>query len=812
MNPKDISLVQSAFLCTSTVLALTVPAAEAAAQTNATGSAAVTSALDGDSGEIVVTANKREQRLTDVGLAVTAISGDALKAQHVTTLSDLAGAIPGLTYTPSALQTPIFTLRGVGFYETSYSASPAVTIYLDEVPLSFPVTTSHVNFDLERVEVLKGPQGTLFGQNSTGGAINFIAAKPTNSLEVGGDVSFGRFSDIEASAYVSGPLANGVRMRLSGFYRHRDDWQYSYTRDDSLGEKDYFGGRILLDLKPSDRLSVNLSFNGWRDRSDPQAVQFIALQSQSAATTPAYLANYPFAPTKARTADWTPGAPRLNNRELQGAARIDWEAIDGLTLTSISSYVDWKGNQGFDADGLTFRNNDFSPDRGYVRSFNQEVRVANDPRSPFRWVIGANYSNSDTRQTTTIDFRDSATAIIYGYHAAMPTSIGTIRDIAGFANVEYDIAPKLTVKAGGRYTDSRRTNAYCNRDGDPANGLLAGTLQFVSSAIQGGAISIPGYTPTGTVIPPDTNGCVSLNDVSVNRAQPTWANSDYIGLLKQDNFSWRVGIDFKPNHNTLLYGNIARGYKAGSFPQAGATNISSLAPVVQEKLTSYEAGFKLALADRLATLEGAVFYYDYGDKQIRGKYNDYFFGVLDKLVNVPKSRMVGVELQSTIRPMRGLIFDITGSILDSKITEYVGLATDGSPRDYSGSSIPYTPKYQLRIAADYNWQIGSAAPFIGTAISMRSSAQAAIGGASGFVPAADFRTSVPVADLFTIPGYTLVDLRAGVALAEGRWTATVFGRNVFNKFYATNIYTGYDTIVRYAGEPATYGVTFAAKF
>lgn len=789
----------------SSVGAQTVPVGQVVADSD-------TSDQNDAPGDIVVTANKREQRLSDVGLAVSAISGDTLKAQHVTTLSDLAGTIPGLSYTPSALQTPIFTLRGVGFYETSYSASPAVTLYVDEVPFSFPVTTSHVNFDLERVEVLKGPQGTLFGQNSTGGAINFIAAKPTSTLVAGGDLTYGRFNDVEANAYVGGPLAEGINFRIAGFYRHRDDWQYSYTRNDSLGEKDYYGGRILLDLKPTDRLSINLSFNGWRDRSDPQAFQFVALESQSPATTQSYLLSYPFAPKNARAADWTPGTPRLDNRELQGAARINWEATDAITLTSISSYLDWKGNQGFDDDGLSYRNNDFSPDFGHVHSFNQELRLANDPRSRFRWVVGGNYSDSHTEQTTHIDFRDSATAIIYGYHAAMPTSIGHIRDLAGFGNVEYDVTSKLTLKAGGRYTDSHRTSYYCNRDGDPANGLLAGTLQYVSNAIQTGAIAIPGFTPTGTVLAPNANGCLSLQDVPTATGPATYANSAFDGKLDQHNVSWRVGADYKPDRDTLFYANIARGYKAGSFPQAGATNISALAPVTQERLTSYEAGFKLSLADHKLSIDGAAFYYDYQDKQIRGKYIDYFFGVLDKLVNVPKSRLIGGELEVTARPMSGLTLAAVGSIIDSKITDYTGFATDGSTRDYSGSRIPYTPKYQLRLTSDYTWRMGNVAPFVGGAVSLRSSAIAAIGGSDGFVPVSNFRSSVPVADLFKIPGYTLVDLRAGAAFADGRYTVTVFGRNVFNKFYVTNIYTGYDTIVRYTGEPATYGVTVAFKF
>lgn len=813
MASKTSRLLTRRLAISSGLLTMALPvmsAAQTAAPLPETNN--VSQATDHAPDDIVVTANKREQRLSDVGLAVTALSGSELKTQHVTTLSDLAGTIPGLTFTPSALQTPIFTLRGVGFYETSYSASPAVTVYVDEVPLSFPVTTSHANFDLERVEVIKGPQGTLFGQNSTGGAINFIAAKPTDKLTAGGDISYGRFNDVNLNVYISGPLAEGVRFRVAGFYRHQDDWQYSYTRDDSLGKKNYYGGRILTDLDLTDRLTMNLSFNGWRDTSDPQAFQFVALQSQSPATTQSFLLTYPFAPNNARTADWTSGTPRTDNRQLQGAARINWQPVDGITVTSISSYVDWLGNQGFDDDGLSYRNNDFSSDYGYVHSFNQEVRISNDPHSHLRWVVGTNYGDSHTSQTTVVDFRDSATASIYGYHASQPTSVGSVRDLAGFGNLEYDLSPKFTFKAGARYTDSRRTTYYCNRDGDPANGLQAATLHYVSTAIQTGVIQVPGYTPTDTVVAPNAQGCLSLKDVSVNGAQPTYANSDYHGLLDQHNVSWRFGVDYKPERDTLLYANIARGYKAGSFPQLGATNISALAPVTQERLTSYEAGFKLALARRLLTLDGAVFYYDYANKQIRGKYDDPIFGVLDKLVNVPKSRMIGAELEATLRPMRGLTLTATGSFLDSKILDYVGIATDGSSYNYAGSAIPYTPKFQGRLSGDYTWRMGSMSPFIGASVSARTSAITQIGGSSGFVPASNFRSSVPVSQLFTIPGYTLVDLRAGATLADGKYTFNIYGRNVFNKFYLTNIYTGYDTIVRYTGEPATYGVSFAFKY
>lgn len=163
-------------------------------------------------GDIIVTANKREQSLSKVGQTITALAGDALRERKITSLEDLASAVPGLSYAPSAGATPILTLRGIGFNEQSLGVYPSVSSYVDEVPLAFPVMTLHSAYDLERVEVLKGPQGTLFGQNATGGAINFVAAKPTDTFQAGGDISYGRFNTIEGSAFISGPVSENARL------------------------------------------------------------------------------------------------------------------------------------------------------------------------------------------------------------------------------------------------------------------------------------------------------------------------------------------------------------------------------------------------------------------------------------------------------------------------------------------------------------------------------------------------------------------------------------------------------------------------
>ncbi|MEJ2411287.1 MAG: TonB-dependent receptor, partial [Novosphingobium sp.] len=232
-------------------------------------------------GEIVVTANKREQKLNDVGLTVQVLTGEALRERQVSSLEDIANAVPGLTFANTSTNTPVFTLRGVGFNEASIGAIAAVTVYQDEAPLAFSVLATHSAYDLERIEVLKGPQGTLFGQNSTGGAINYVTAKPTSHLAAGAQVSYGRFNEINAEGYVSGPLSDTLKARLAVRSELGDAWQISNSRpngpDGRNGKTRNLMGRLLLDYEPSDTVHIQANINGWIDHSDPLAAQFTGL-------------------------------------------------------------------------------------------------------------------------------------------------------------------------------------------------------------------------------------------------------------------------------------------------------------------------------------------------------------------------------------------------------------------------------------------------------------------------------------------------------------------------------------------------------
>ncbi|MBK6411594.1 TonB-dependent receptor plug domain-containing protein [Sphingopyxis sp.] len=222
--------------------------------------------------EIIVTAQRRAQSINDVGMAISAFSNDDLKAQGINNAADLARIVPGFTFAESQKGSPIYTIRGVGLYEESLAASPAVSVYLDEIGYPFPIMADLATLDTERVEVLKGPQGTLYGQNSTGGAINYVSAKPTSVLAGSVDVGLNSFGGFAGTFAVGGPISENLRARFAVGYDRGGGWQQSYTRDDENGSKNLLRGRAQLEWTPTSTLKVALSLAGFRDRSDTVAV------------------------------------------------------------------------------------------------------------------------------------------------------------------------------------------------------------------------------------------------------------------------------------------------------------------------------------------------------------------------------------------------------------------------------------------------------------------------------------------------------------------------------------------------------------
>lgn len=782
-----------------------------------------------DANVIVVTANKREQNLNDVGLTVTAISGEALKERKISSMEDIASIVPGLAFSSSTANTPIFTLRGIGFQESSLGVYPAVSVYVDQTPLPFPVLAAHSAFDLERVEVLKGPQGTLFGQNSTGGAINYIAAKPTDTWQAGGDVSFGRFNTIEGNAFISGPLGDRAGMRVAVNGLNSDDWQKSITRNDTNGHKSYVAGRLLLEFEPSDGVKLQFNANGWIDKSQPQAQQLIGINPQNpidGSEATARLNASIFSPDNARAADWSslavdpgtgviltpeafggaagngqggyvPGTgdfvnfePFSDRKLWQLALRADIELGGGITLTSLTSYTDFDQVQRVDQDGNALVSFDLDRNNGFIETFNQELRLANDTASRIRWLVGANYEDSTTYEDQALRYFDNSNHSpgLNWINFSGVTNRQDIENYAFFGNLEFDVTEQLTLKAAGRYTNSTIDSEICSYTSPTGR---VETL-FGGAGINGTCFTFPADFMNG---PPITN------------------------QLKEDNISWRFGADYKINPDVLLYANVSRGYKAGSFPSLSTASYLGLLPVTQESVTAYEGGFKASLADRRIQFNAAAFYYDYKDKQIRGKLLDLTFGGLDALVNIPKSRIYGAEADITARLVEGLTINAAVTYLNSKITESPAAPKNNNiyaqVDNFNGDPLPFTPKWSGVVNVDYRHELNSGGSvFAGASVNARSHSDAAIG--ANRIPFPYSATSFTRPDLggnvFNIKGYATVDARVGYEAADGAWKVMLWGKNVFNKYYWTTVIPSNDSQARFAGMPATYGVTFGFKF
>jgi outer membrane receptor protein involved in Fe transport len=755
-----------------------------------------------ETGEIIVTAQKRSQSINSVGMAITSLSGDQLKEQGVASVADLAKIDPSFVFSQAQRGQPVYTIRGIGYNDFSLAATPTVTVYTDEVPYALSVMTKGAGFDLDRVEVLKGPQGTLFGQNATGGAVNYIAAKPTDHAAASLEAGYASFSAVNVNGFVSGPLTPTLNARLAFNVDEGGAWQRSDTRNARLGDKDDQQVRLLVDWRPTDKLKVSFNLNGWIDHSDTLAGQEIGLNIQSpkyAAFIPEVIAE-PLAPHTDRAADWLAGLrPHNDEHFVQGSVHADYAFTGDLHLTYIGSYQryqqhDINDNTGQDIDFYLVLN-------GVVDATFHEMRLSGKALDrKLDWVVGGNFTSTlvhEDQNETLLDSTSaySLTTVPLALHeAALPPFSGVqnvsrdlSRGLGVFANAEYHLTPTIDVHAGGRYTRTDIEHGGCTQDID---GNAAAGFTALETLIKHGA----------GVVPIAQGGCVTFGP-GLNPGYQT-------GKLDQGNFAWSAGIDWTPIPRTLIYLNASRGYKAGSFPTLTASSYLQLQPVTQESVLAYELGVKSRLLHGLVEVDGAVFHYDYTNKQVEAREPDPegIFGFLNVLLNVPKSSENGAEITVKVRPVSGLVLSGRATYLDSHVNgqffnynPYVN-----TPIDLQGEPFPNTPRWAGGVDAQYNWRASSTLDaYLGGDARYQSSSQGAFGAQSAIAE------GYPS---FVIDSYTLVDLRAGLSSADKRWSLEVYGSNVGNTYYWTQVARPAEAVVRFAGQPAIYGLRLRVNY
>lgn len=737
-------------------------------------------------GDIVVTAQKRSERLSDVPISVTAVSGGDLAARGINGPADLEKVALGFNFRPSIYGSPVFQIRGIGFFEESIAIAPTVSVYVNQAPLPYSAMAEGASLDVERVEVLKGPQGTLFGQNSTGGAINYIPARPTDKFEARLDAGIGNFSAVDLGGFISGSITDTLRARVAVRSEQRGDWQKSITSDRTLGQRDFLMGRVLLDWDAADTVRFELNLNGWRNRSDTQAKQFVDLSLQVPANAPLLdilpeLQAYPRARKNARLADWDPDKSlRRDDSFWQATLRSEVDLTPGVSLTAITAYSHLKVDRPTDVDGTRLLSL-FTTSIGKIESFSQEVRLDGaliDNR--LRWMVGGNYQRDHTREIQDLQF-DQTNLFVgpFNFRYADQGFRSKVEDWGVFGSLDFAITATLSAQASIRYTEHRIDYSGCTRS--TVDGKFGDAIQFLSELLSG--------TPTDPI---PVNGCVSLDEVTlkplpiVNRK------------LSETNAPWRLGISWKPVSDAMIYANVTRGYKAGNFANVTSIAAAAISPVPQEVVTAYEVGLKASFLDRKAQLNAAAFYLDYKNKQLVGFRSDPVFGPLNSVVSIPTSKVKGVEVELTLRPFKGLMLRGGGTYVDSKVTgTFVTFDLLGQTIDRAGEAFPGTPKWALLGDAEYEFPAWSGwSAYVGGGVNYRSSSNAYFGNDQRFL----------------IPGYTLVDLRAGFRSKDERYRVQFWGRNVTDKFYLTHASALGDTFSRSVGMPATYGITVSVGF
>ncbi|NQE63508.1 TonB-dependent receptor [Caulobacter sp. RHG1] len=770
---------------------------------------------------LVVTAQRREETANSIGMPIQAFSGAALQQLRVTDPKDLTTVAPSFTVSQSYQGVPTYTLRGIGFNTINLSATSTVGTYWDEVAYAYPFMNTGPVFDLERVEVLKGPQGTLYGRNTTAGLIDFVTAKPTEEFEGSLTAEAGNYKTYNLEGFVSGALGPRVQGRIAFRSEESDKgWQVSNSRGERLGKVDRDGWRISLAMQPTDTVEVEASYSGWRNKSDTVAAQAIGFTPATAASPfnapglPAYIAANP--PTKATQADWAPLAVRgadagpglgisdplrENDQFHAGKLRVSWNVSEKVTMVSLTSFNRLSRKAVFDWSGAPYEIL-VQKAHGDIKSFAEELHFegVTDKGS---WLVGGYVARDtiyDSNRTLlgqnanvgTIRFVGSTLLATpfnsFGYTPLqMSQAFRTYEDVGNiktntwslFANADHRLTETLKLTAGIRYSQDKQDYVGCSRD---FGGSMLVNVNVVNRALFAGAY--------GLVAPITQGGC--------NTFDPATKAFGFVkSKLDEDNIAWRVALDWQAAEDVLVFGSVSRGAKAGATP-INAANISTQnAPATQELLTAYELGVKAGLFGRRVQANVSGFYYDYTDKQLSVYFADPIYTALSRLANVPNGEAYGVDGDITWRASRALTFIASATWLHTEVKGYTGINAAGKPQSFDGRPFLYSPKFQGGLTALFDHDLDNGLKL-----------QAALNGRWQDKSSADLEGN----PLFQIDGYGMLNASVGIGSPEKGWELSIWGRNITDEYYWSAVSSNANTVVRFPGKPTTYGAALTWKF
>ncbi len=732
--------------------------------------------------EVVVTAQRRSENLQNVPISIQAFSAKDIQALGIKSSVDLGAITPNvdIALVAGPGNQPIITIRGIGLNDYDTNNAGPNGVYVDEVYLSAPGSQSFQTFDLDRIEVLKGPQGTLYGRNTSGGAINFITRKPTDKPEGFLHLEYGSLHTVNIEGALSGPISPTLSGRLSFVKNYSQGYFFNDLTNKHENGTDNYAARAQLKWKPSSELTLLFNLHGGQVRNHVTEYRHLGDFTPGTQGNPA--------PVQCSIADTYAskcvdqfgfGTPsqfyhgsfnrpqNLKVNNLGASLRADY-ALRSVTLTSLTSFEH--------NDKIHPEDSDASPNRLLeidfgVRSntFTQELRAAGT-EGKFSWVLGAYYLHENLKQNQPIYlFLDFDKFGSFGVPAgpgsgdgiatrAFDKSTQKTDAVAVFAQGDYAITNALKITLGGRYTHEKRSFTYL------------GSVQVQSGGMDN-------FGPLSVL----ANSHQSLSDGA---------------------FSGRAALNYHPTSDILFYGNIASGFKSGgfngSFLSLDPVQIArQLQPIKPEHVTSYEIGIKSTLFDRRLLLDAAAFYNNY-------KYLQVFVLVptpslpVNVLDNARKAHTEGLEAQMVARPTSALTVSAQVGWLKTRLDSFVP-NSDPSQPDFTGKQLPISPHFSAAAMADYKVPMGPGTLDLQLSATYKS---------HQFFDISN--------DLYTVQNpFWLENIRVAYAVQDAQWEVAAYVRNLSDRQYYLDKFdltAPFGFIQGIVGTPRTFGAEINLRF
>lgn len=776
----EISRNQSRIFCTALGTILSVGVSPAWGQTLPPAPQTEPAASSGatDSGDIIVTAQRRSQDIQSVPISISAFSGKKLQDQGIKSTTDLGQIVSNVTIAlpQSVGNQPIITIRGIGLNDYDSNNAGPNGVYLDDVYMSSPSSQSFQTFDLDRIEVLKGPQGTLYGRNTSGGAINLITAKPADQFSARFHLEYSSYNTVNVEGAVGGPITDTLDGRLAFV----ENYSGGYVHNTFLGKRNgtqNYGARAMLLYRPNSDLKILFNAHGGQVDNPFPGYQHLGdfkpgtqLNVPVQCTIRETLGNqcvdlFGYGGQKSFYDEASGARNRLKVNAYGGFVRIDYSP-GPVSFTSISAYEH--------LDKVDEEDGDSTPNRLLEATFgvdsnalSQEFRLSED-RGNFNWVFGLYYLHENLKQDQPIYLlRDGDKFFGEGaFDGVALTQSDLSRQVtdsyAAFGQAEYALTSKLRLVAGGRLTHERKAFQY--------------------------------------------QGAASFQDGGIDHFSPPLLLADTNQKLEESAFSWRLGLNYKPAEHVLAYASVATGFKSGAFNGSFLSTDPAeierqLQPVKPEKVTAYELGVKASFWGGRLIANAALFYNDYRDMQVFVLVPPVPGGTgqpLNVLDNAQRAHTEGLDLSIALKPWTGFTLSSEFGLLRTNMDKFIAKADVAQP-NYSGNQLSMAPRVSATISADCTVPIGAGSMDVQLTGSYKS---------HQFFDISN--------DPYTDQGaYWLLNSRIAYSFSAKKYEIALFSRNMtakkyyVDKFDLTNPFGFIQGIV---GAPRTFGVEFNAKY